>query len=682
MRNIRTAILVFLCLGLFAPGSFPTAAAEEPDGPKLFIDSFRPAVPGPKANLTVTGRLANSSANPIALPAVQLRFSPTPLTARPEISQVLDGTSPRTGLPLTSTLTSLGEILQPGQQLSFRLEVPIADLNLTESGAVFAIFVEALSGTAAITSTGTVFPWFPETAEFKKSRLAMLWPVTQYPAIAAERLVVGEVVLADYEVGGRLEQLVTAGSKSDVSWLIDSSTAQSAKKLSSGYVTRGPDGLEPGDATEAAGRMSRQLSAILENEKNVAVPQFAIADADALIDNDLDSNLVRAISLPRVIISGQAPDADPTAVFEAPGSLNRPKAMAAVADSGLRVAVMSDELFPPTPPLPYTPSGLARINAGGTSLEVLLTDSQLDSYLELSLANQSIRTTAMQGFLAETAMITLERPLSPRTVASMPPLLWDPPLAWTESLLKKLKKASWLKLVGLDEVLGSETVPRNATWESARPTKAQLPKDYMRRVEQLQRDLDGLISIITDPEGFGESFQLAIQRASSSLWRGQPRQRDQLVSTIEAQLATARDSVRVLTNSGVITLAGDTGNLPLTVTNELDRSVTVQVDLATESSISVDYAAPEPITIEPKGKASLEIPVRVLGTQPVDVQVVLSDKNGELYSDAATLQLRSTAATQIAGVIVGIGGAALIVLVALNLWRRHRTREVSDDGSK
>ena len=176
--------------------------------------------------------------------------------------------------------------------------------------------------------------------------------------------------------------------------------------------------------------------------------------------------------------------------------------------------------------------------------------------------------------------------------------------------------------------------------------------------------------------------QMQIQRASSSLWRGQPRQRDQLVSAIEAQLTTARDSVRVLTNSGVITLAGDTGNLPLTVTNELDRSVTVQVDLATESSISVDYAAPEPITIEPKGKASLEIPVRVLGTQPVDVQVVLSDKNGELYSDAATLQLRSTAATQIAGVIVGIGGAALIVLVALNLWRRHRTREVSDDGSK
>ncbi len=682
MKNVRAMILVVLCLGLLLPTGLATSAvAEEPAGPSIFIDSFRPAIPGPTADLTITGRVANSGPTAIALPAVQLRFSPTPLTARPEISQVLTGTSQRTGLPIPTSLTSLGEVLQPGQQLSFRLQVPVTALNLGESGAVFALFVEALSGSSSLTATGTVFPWFPETANFKRSRLALLWPVTQYPAIAAQRLVVGEGVLDDYQPDGRLSRLVSVGSQHDVSWLIDSSTAQSARKLSSGYVTESPSGPQPGDATDAAGRMSRQLSAVLENQPNVAVPQFALADADALIDNGLDSNLVRAISLPRVIVGGLAPEADPTAIFDAPGSVTRPKAMAAVADSGLRIALASDDVFPPSPLLPFTPSGVTRISAGDTSLDVILTDCQLDSYLESSLASQSIRSTAMQGFLSEMAMVTLERPLSPRTIAAMPPPLWDPPSGWTESLLRRLARAPWVKLVGWDAVLQAEAVPRKAMWEASQPTKGQLPKNYMRRVKQLQRDLDGLLGIITDPDGFGESFQLAIQRASSSLWRGQPRQRDQLVSAIESQLAAARESVRVLTTQGTITLAGDSGNLPLTISNELDRAVTVKVDLATESTISVDYLSPEPVTIEPKGKASLEIPVRVLGTQPVQVQVVLSDKSGNVFSDAATLELRSTAATQIAGVIVGVGGGALILLVVLNLWRRHRKREASHHES-
>lgn len=277
--------------------------------------------------------------------------------------------------------------------------------------------------------------------------------------------------------------------------------------------------------------------------------------------------------------------------------------------------------------------------------------------------------------LADTAMITLERPAEPRNVAVAPPLLWDPPESWTKQLLTQLTSAPWIRLIGLDGVLdGGGEVPRQDLGALPGGAPRALPQRYVQRLADLHRDLASLTSIVNEPDGFGETFSLAIQRAGSALWRKKRKSRVELVSTIDAQLQQERNRVRVV-SSGTVTLAGDSGIVPLTVANDLDRSVSVGIELQPREGIGLEYQEQDPVTIAADAKAGLEIPVRVIGSQPVIVDVVITDREGLPFSNSASFELRSTAATRIAGVIVGVGGITLAVLVALNLWRRRRTRE-------
>ena len=56
------------------------------------------------------------------------------------------------------------------------------------------------------------------------------------------------------------------------------------------------------------------------------------------------------------------------------------------------------------------------------------------------------------------------------------------------------------------------------------------------------------------------------------------------------------------------------------------------------------------------------------------VSIVLTDSEGELYDDSASIELRSTAASRVATIVVGVGAVALVILVSLNLMRRRRNR--------
>lgn len=666
-----TLLLVTALITAIGAVNLPSAAAENSNQPQLLIESIKPAVPRSDADLRVTGRLANTGDTEIIAPAVQLRHSPPPLASRQEVREVLAGATIRVGVPVAGTLQEFGERLQPGQQISFQIRVPIAELGLPDSGGVFAVFVEALSENVSVASAGSVFPWFPKTAEFQPSQLALLWPISQRPAVAAEKFVVDPRVIDDYLPNGRLSNLITLGLDARVSWLIDSATLQSAQELASGYQIEVRGEAVPGDATSAAAATARNLSAILERNTWSIMPQFAVADVNALSDNGLDSALARSISLPRVVRAELSDGSRATDVFLSGKTPVQPDAISAVADAGTRTAVMPDDLFPPLAPLPYTPNGVTSISAGGTQLAVALTDSGLNQYLAGPLGTAAAQTAALQGFLAETALVTLERPAEPRVVAALPPITWDPPVAWSKNLLKWISRADWIKLTGLNTLLKApDTVARQEQWAADQPSKRQLPTSYMDRIAKLQRQLNGLLGVVDNSAGFGEDFQLALQRGTSGLWRGKPEQRDSFINTIDRQLSQERAKVSVIT-SGTVTLAGDSGVLPLTIANELDRSVTVGVELRSNSGLALDYAAPELVPIEPRTKAGLEIPIRVLSSQPIQVTVVLTDSTGRLYSDDASLEVRSTAASRIAAIIVGAGAVALVLLAGLNLIRRR-----------
>ena len=230
-----TLAAILLLLSALVANSPPPATAVT-EGPLVLIESIRPAAPTKKAVLRVRGRIANTSDAVLSQPSVQLRLSPLPLNSREEIDDVLSGTSLRSGNPLPATLQTFPIELQPGQQQEFTLAIPVADLGLpADSAGVYAVFVELSGSLGVIGTAGTAFPWFPKDAEFEESGLALVWPLVQRPAVAADDLVVDPTVVTEIAPGGRLQRLVTLGRGQPVNWLLDSAMWQTTTQMADGY---------------------------------------------------------------------------------------------------------------------------------------------------------------------------------------------------------------------------------------------------------------------------------------------------------------------------------------------------------------------------------------------------------------------------------------------------------------
>ena len=680
MRAVTWTLLGFVggsvlaVCGASVSPSLPVAAAE-PGTVEVLIESVSPAAPTKKSTLAITGRVANSTDTTISNPTVSLRFSPLPLNSREEVDQVLSGESQRQGNAMPDTVTALGTELGVGQQGEFRLTVPIKNLELPNKAAVYAVFVELASDELPLTAAGTMFPWFPKKAEYEPTDLAFVWPITQRPSMAAHDLVVDPALPDEFTDEGRLGRLLKAGNTAPVAWLIDTAVLQIATEMADGYDLETPVDPQPGDKTAAAKAFSEALRAVFAANPGSAVPQFAVADDDALTRGNQTSAVVRSATLPQVVLAAEAKPAAAASTFVAPGGNSDVNTLQTVVDAGVRIMLMSDTVFPPEPATSYTPSGTTTIDVGGTPVQVLLTDSQLGRSLSGPFDTAASRSAATQGFLADSAMITLERPAERRGVVAMPPLDWDPPQEWLDPLITAVTRARWLVLSDLDTIAAAPAVPR-ARRGYGQSSVRELPQNYVQRIGEQQLALDSLSRIVDDPTGFGQTLSTALQRASSSLWRGNREKRNHLMNTITDQIETEREKVRVV-SGGTITLAGDNGFIPLTIANDFDRSVTVGIQLRADNAVRLEYTPPAPIQIGAQAKKGIEVPVRVVGSQPMEVAVVLTDPDGGEYDNSVTLEIRSTAATQIAGVVVGVGGVTLAVLVAFNFWRRRRSAKAA-----
>jgi Family of unknown function (DUF6049) len=670
--GLAIAALIAAISGVLSGAVTGAAPAAHAQGGQvqLLIESVSPAAPTLGSTLTISGRVANSSDAEVVGAQVQLRYSPLPLNSREEVTQVLAGTSPRSGNAVPGTNRPMTQSLAPGQQAQFRMSVPMTDLGLPEAPGVYAVFVELVSGDASLASAGTVFPWFPKTAGFSPTRLAFVWPIAQKPAVAAYDLVVDPALPNEFATDGRLGRLLQTGLSNDVAWMIDAAVLQTATDLADGYDVKTGNGARPGDKTAAAKSFADSLRSVLGNHPTAVTPQYAIDDADALTRGGQTSAVVRSATLPKVILDAEAKSSSASAVFLSPGGASDSATLQTLVDAGTRTLIMSDDAFPPDPPVSYTPSGVTSMDVGGTQVNVLLTDSRLERALNGPFDTAAARSRATQSFLAETAMITLERPTEPRSVVAMPPVTWDPPKEWLNPLMADIARARWLRPATLDDVLKATPVPR-ARRGYGQAALRELPQTYIQRIAAQEAALDSLSRIVDDRTGFGETLSLSLQRASSAIWRGQRSARNEFLTTISDQIRDERARVRVV-SSGTVTLAGDNGFIPLTIANDFDRAVTVGLQLRTENAVRLEYTPPTPVNIEAHAKKGIEVPVRVIGSAPMEVSVILTDKDGAEYDNSATLEIRSTAATQIAGVVVGVGGVTLAVLVAFNLWRRRK----------
>ena len=693
-------LLLVAFLGVAAPIGAAAAAPGVPtvdDGQatlRIVIDELVPAIPGPDDVLRISGRVISSARTAVSDVSVQLRRSESPLGTRQDVGQVFDaGLTPATGDPdarvVAGASTTVDASLPPGGRGAFTLRVPVADLGFTEAGT-YALGLEALAREDGVDATSvrkgvvrTFLSWYPPGSTVTPIQLVWLWPLADWPARTADGTLLDNRTPAELSPGGRLDQLLQIGGRfrSTVSWLADPALLQTAAGMTQGYQVLQDGALVVGDQEQQAETWLTELSDVTRAAGLRALP-YADIDASAVTRAGMSNDVVRAVTQGPAVASSALGSAVVGDLYWAPfGRINRP-ALDVLASAGVTTLVLSADAMPATDPAqPTDGMAIAALPTSVGSIRTVLTDPGLTKTLSLPQRSASDVILARQRFLAETALIAQALPAdqSARAVVAAPSSVrWAPTASLLSPLLRATRTAPWLSALSLQDLLTAPTssTSRQRAGYSSHARDAELGEDYMLRVSRLNARLDVLSSIIDDPTGISEPFAEALLRSESSAWRTEPLAGERLLTSISEGLDEETARVRVL-SVGTITFSGDTGRVPVTITNELDRSVTVGLDLRGRPALRLSSEPLTGIRIEAGKMASVDIEARVVGGDPLTVDVQLLGPEGESYGKPATITVTSTAYARAAAWVVAAAFLAILVFVVVGVTRRIRKAQAA-----
>ena len=164
----------------------------------------------------------------------------------------------------------------------------------------------------------------------------------------------------------------------------------------------------------------------------------------------------------------------------------------------------------------------------------------------------------------------------------------------------------------------------------------------------------------------------ALARASSAAFRVDTIAGSQIIAGVRARTSKALTGVRIISR-GSVTLPGDTGIIPISISNGLDTAVTVGLVLTAVPSVRLSTAPIAPFTIPAGATTLIEVSARVSGSDPVPLEVRLTSPTGDPFGIPAQLSVGSSAYSRAAAWVVGAAFAALVVLLAINAVRRIRS---------
>ena len=674
-----------------APVAGLAPAVDVPPGVTVTLTSLAPVVPEPGDDLAISGVLTNTTDAVVRDVQVRLRVSPTPVRNRAEIAPILAGTAGRTGVAIERTRTDVTASLQPGAAASFSISVPLSALPLSEdTNEVIVLGVESIARTGqdAPVQTGftrTFLPWFPAPDAVKPTRVVWLWPLSSTPSRVTDNVFLDDHLGDEVVEGGRLSRLLDAADSQPeaLSWVVDPALLESLVDMSDGYDVRAGDGaLTPGTRGPAAAAWLERLRDLTAGAE-VTASSYADPDVVALHRSGLDVDIALAATtasgVPDVVLGRPVAGG----LAWPPNGVTDDGTLDVLRATGAQVVVLSSAALPPTPPVPYTPSSAVDLATGGSPLRAAAFDPVVSRLVTLPAPTTKTPdddpVARRQQALAEIALTTLQLPEVSRTFVIAPPMRWATDAVSGRELVTAVADSPWARPYRLDALVvgGTSSVPRQRADYPPAARKAELSRSYLASVARTRESLAGLRSVAPDVPGTGttgtEGYESALTRAESAAWRDDRAGGRRLVTILTKQIDTQIAQVKVLSRAPV-TLPGDSGVIPVTVANDLDRPARVGVRLTGTPAVRFDAADVAPVTLAPGEKRTLEVSARVVGTGAVVVDIVLLTPEGDEFGRPVRTEVRSAAyALAAQWVVIGLF-AILVVLLGVNVVRRRRTK--------
>jgi Family of unknown function (DUF6049) len=721
VRLLALALAVGWALAAAVPAlATAGAAARQQTAPgrvAIAITSMNPTVAAPHGTVRVTGTVTNSAARPVTGLQLQLWSSPARLATRSAMDSYLTTPGP-TGLD-----SAIGPVRQiasvPGHStVPWSMTLRVSDVGMTTFG-VYPLAAELSQGLATLATFRTFLPFWPgKPAERTVKPLAIgwVWPLIDVPHRAACPALLTNSLAASLASGGRLGQLLAAGTSplgqgAQLTYAIDPALLAAAKTMTTPYPVGGTATCAHAvtyPASAAAQAWLRSLRSATSQQDFFVTP-YSDVDVAALAHHGPDGDLTATFSDGRaaaqaVLGQVQRPPAAPASGKDSPGLIAWPAdgladygVLESLAASGIGTVILDSSMMRPT--TPYTPTAVATTLDGlGTELHVLLADNALARILALPSTSLPGATASSAGgipaavpagvgavfartqwFLAETAMIAAEAPSMSRAVVVTPPRQWDPGTTLAGDLLAATTQTPWLRpstLAGLVTTAGPDATASRKGPPEHQVSPDELSASLLRQVRRLDSQIRLLSGILVSP---GPRYlSTATAAIESSAWRGGRagrRQAEQLLHRVTTYVNSQLQQVS-LVDQGRVTLGGKSGPVAVSVSNRLSRAIRVRLRLSTAAGDQVTIGKyNSTVAVAAGSQTTIKIPIRAAEAGSSTLNLWLTTPDGKpLPYSTARLTVEATNFGTMAIVIIGIALGVFVLTAAARAVRSGRGR--------
>ncbi|MEO6997161.1 MAG: DUF6049 family protein [Terracoccus sp.] len=698
------------------------------------LDTVTPTVVAPGDAVTITGTVTAPTTGPLTSPRVRL-VQGSPVVQRTQIDTWASGVDPASG-------PQLGSVTLPtvtaSQTAAFTLSLPAGSVRSDKAFAALPVSVEVVQPSASepVGVARTFLAWSARK-EYEKLQVATVLPVTldaDVDLFSPDAQVRDGAWQSAIGPGSRIRRIIDGTANSPVTLAIDPSVfgpgaAAPATPALPGSgdpqtpaptgTTTGPDAVDPGQAGEPSSGATTGTSSGTPtgaDEGSVGVPALAAglvkalagrtlwalpyADADlaATVDiaptNPLVRDLVdRASDVAKAV--GHPVRSD--IIWPVDGLLpagREDHLRTLLAGTAVRKAagvVVNQQSI--TGASPYTPTA-RRVASGGTRL--LGYDPRLSALLPDRSGPAATSGTAValpvQRYLAETLVLLGERAGTPRSVLVVAPRTYDPDANSLAAFVAATSAAPWLTPVDAASLVsdsgsgsGADKAIRQQQPVSSFPATVPPPTLNQGRLAlmEFQRETLGRVAgVLRDGDQFQRTNREVLDELASVRWRYQPTSWAQLSTAVAAETRAATSAIKVVAQS--VNFLAETGTLQITVENGLDYEVAdIRLVLAPTNPRMQIVKQPGPISIAPKSKRVVRVPVTAVAAGEADIRAFLTTADGTPIGSPAVIPV---SANPIDGTVYWVGGALVALVLLAGVARAivkgtSRIDEISDPAA-
>jgi hypothetical protein len=197
----------------------------------------------------------------------------------------------------------------------------------------------------------------------------------------------------------------------------------------------------------------------------------------------------------------------------------------------------------------------------------------------------------------------------------------------------------------------------------------ELSPALLKQSSFLQVNTDRVAALYNDPElaaGFVDARILGF----SDLWPSDARVNEYLTQNLALQ-SKYLNAIQLETSTRITTTEEIT-EIPITIVNRSDSTVSVGVALSSKATYRFSAKPTELVQVEAGQRVTIPVTISLVGAGIVDVQAQLVAPNGESFGRVENIQISSAAYSQFARTLVWGAFGLLILLSLSNVLKRRR----------